>query len=368
MQPLEFDASHMARALELAARGQGCVEPNPMVGCTIVHDGETVGEGFHQRFGGPHAEVDALAVAGPRAAGATAYVTLEPCCHQGQTGPCSQALIRAGVRRVVIAQQDPFPRVSGGGINELRQAGIEVEVGLLESAARELNAPYLKLITTGRPFIIAKWAMTLDGKLATRSGDSRWISGHASRAIVHRLRGQVDAILVGRGTAAADDPLLTARPAGPRTAARIVLDSQAALSPTSQLARTARESPVIVAVSDRSPAEHRQRLAAAACEVLVCSGTTHTERLLWLLDDLGRRRMTNILVEGGSELLGSLFDAGQIDELHVFIAPKIIGGQDAPSAMSGRGLELMAQALSLSAPQIQPCGPDIYIHGRLARP
>ena len=188
------------------------MEPNPLVGCVIAHGARVLGEGWHERFGGPHAEVAALAAAGPAARGATAYVTLEPCCHYGKTPPCSEALVAAGLARVVVAQADPFPQVAGGGLAQLRAAGIAVEVGLLEAAARQLNAPYLKLVTQGRPWVIAKWAMTLDGRIATQTGSSQWISNAASRAMVHRLRGRVDAILVGRGTAAADDPLLTARP------------------------------------------------------------------------------------------------------------------------------------------------------------
>jgi diaminohydroxyphosphoribosylaminopyrimidine deaminase/5-amino-6-(5-phosphoribosylamino)uracil reductase len=367
MQSWEFDASHMARALELAARGEGLVEPNPMVGCTIVADGETVGEGWHQKFGGPHAEIAALAVAGPRARGATAYITLEPCCHHGKTGPCTQALVAAGLSRVVVALSDPFPQVAGAGIAELEKAGIDVEVGLLEVEARELAAPYLKLVTTGRPWIIAKWAMTLDGRTATGAGDSRWISCEASREIVHRLRGRVDAIMVGRTTAAADDPLLTARPPGARSAARIVLDSTASLNVASQLVRTAREVPVIVATAEKAPSGNRQRLSAAGCEVLVCSGATHEERLEWLLGELGRRQMTNVLVEGGSHLLGGLFDARQIDEVHAFIAPKLVGGAAAPGAIGGRGLDLMAEVLELESPSITTSGTDVYIRGRVAR-
>ncbi len=364
----EFDTWHMERAIDLAQRGEGLVEPNPLVGCTIVRDAETVGEGFHQQFGGPHAEIEALTSAGGRAAGATVYVTLEPCCHQGKTGPCTQALIRAGVARVVVAQLDPFPQVAGRGIEEIKAAGIEVEVGLLESAARELNAPYLKLIQSGRPWIIAKWAMTLDGHLAAHTGDSRWISGPPARQWVHTLRGRVDAIVVGRGTATADDPLLTARPPGPRIAARVVLDSQAALSLDSKLVRTASEAPVIVAASEAAPAENRKRLEEAGCEVLVCAGESHAERLGWLLDELGRRRMTNVLVEGGAKLLGSLLDAGQIDEVHAFIAPKLIGGQAAPGAIGGAGLAWMADAWRLTSPTIRQCGHDIHVHGRISRP
>ena len=365
---LEFEAWHMARAIDLAARGEGLVEPNPMVGCTLVVDGETVGEGWHRRFGGAHAEIEALTSAGARARGATAYVTLEPCCHQGKTGPCTKALIAAGVARVVVAQQDPFSKVSGQGIAELRRAGIAVDVGLLESEARQLNAPYRKLVEQARPWIIAKWAMTLDGKIATHTLDSRWVSSYASREIVHALRGRVDGIMVGRATAAADDPLLTARPPGPRTAVRIVLDSMASLADSSQLVRTARETPVLVAAGPAATAKERERLTDAGCEVIACPGESHDDRLAWLLDELGRRQMTNILVEGGAQLLGSLFDLGQIDEVHAFIAPKLIGGRNAVGAIGGIGADLMAQAQCISSPRIEQRGDDVYIHGRIARP
>ncbi len=226
-----FDTQQMQRAIALARRGEGFVEPNPMVGCVLVRDGNVVGEGWHQRFGGPHAEVVALQAAGGDARGATAYVSLEPCCHHGKTPPCTQALIDAGVARVVIAMHDSFAEVAGGGVKQLREAGIEVTVGLLDDEARQLNAPYLKLIEQGRPWVIAKWAMTLDGRIASKTGSSQWISGEASRAIGHGLRGRVDAIIVGRGTAAADDPLLTTRLSDgnkpPRTATRVVFESGA---------------------------------------------------------------------------------------------------------------------------------------------
>ncbi|MDZ7615653.1 MAG: bifunctional diaminohydroxyphosphoribosylaminopyrimidine deaminase/5-amino-6-(5-phosphoribosylamino)uracil reductase RibD, partial [Patescibacteria group bacterium] len=232
---MELDRWHMSRALELAARGQGFVEPNPMVGCVIARGAELIGEGWHRRYGGPHAEIEALHLAGPRAAGATMYVTLEPCCHHGKTPPCTEAILRAAPARVVIAQRDPFPAVAGKGIARLQAAGIQVDVGLAEAEARELNAPYLKLLGTGRPWVMAKWAMTLDGKLATRTAESQWISGPESREIVHQLRGRVDAVIVGRGTAEHDNPALTARPPGARSATRIVLDSGASLSLDSQL-------------------------------------------------------------------------------------------------------------------------------------
>ena len=337
-----------------------------MVGCVIASAEGVVGEGWHRRFGGDHAEVEALRAAGARARGATAYVTLEPCCHTGKTPPCTRALVAAGIRRVVAAQRDPFPQVAGQGLAELAAAGIEVEVGLLEADARRLNAPYLRLVTTGRPWLIAKWAMTLDGRIATRSGESRWISGPESRQIVHALRGRVDAILIGRGTAAADDPLLTARPPGPRSATRIVVDTHGELASASQLVLTAREVPVLVAVGAEASAENRERLSVAGCEVLVCSGATPAERLEQLLAESGRRRMTNLLVEGGSRLLGSLFDVRAIDEVHVFIAPKLIGGEQAPGPIGGLGLERISNAWPLVEPRVQHMGDDVYVSGRVA--
>jgi len=282
------DLLWMRRALAEAERGRGAVEPNPMVGAVVVRDGRLVGFGHHARFGGPHAEVEALARAGDEARGATLYVTLEPCCHFGKTPPCTQAVLDAGIVRVVAAMRDPFPKVAGGGLAQLRQAGVAVEVGVESDAARRLNAPYLKRLATGRPYVVAKWAMTLDGKTAAASGDSRWISGPRSRALVHELRGRMDAVVVGIGTALADDPQLTARPPGPRVACRVVLDGSARLSPTSRLATTAREVPVLVAVTDRAPGDRRDALAALGCEVLAFPGAGPVP-ILALLDELGRR-------------------------------------------------------------------------------
>ncbi|MEX0712634.1 MAG: bifunctional diaminohydroxyphosphoribosylaminopyrimidine deaminase/5-amino-6-(5-phosphoribosylamino)uracil reductase RibD [Pirellulales bacterium] len=367
MNEPQLDRWLMTRALELAALGRGGAEPNPLVGCVIARGAEIIGEGWHRRYGGPHAEVEALAVAGSRASGATMYVTLEPCCHQGQTPPCTAAIIAAGLRRVVAAHLDPFPAVQGGGIARLRAAAIEAEVGLLEPEARQLNAPYLKWMSRQRPWVIAKWAMTLDGKLATRAGHSRWISGEASRRIVHELRGRVDAIMIGRGTAMADDPLLTARPAGPRTATRVVLDSKASLTSTSQLVRTARQFPLLVAVGPQAPEADRRRLREAGSEVFVCQAAGAHERLEELLDELGRRRMTNVLVEGGAGLLGSLLDAGQIDEVHAFIAPKLIGGLGAASPFGGEGLEDIEAAWPLEHGQWRAVGDDMYFAGRVSR-
>jgi diaminohydroxyphosphoribosylaminopyrimidine deaminase/5-amino-6-(5-phosphoribosylamino)uracil reductase len=375
----------MARALELAARGIGAVEPNPAVGAVLIDDDrDLIAEGWHQRFGGPHAEIEAMTAAGKRALGATLFVTLEPCCHQGKTGPCTEAIIQAGIRKVIVALQDPFPKVAGKGIERLRSQGIEVEVGLLATEAGYLAAPFLKLVTTARPWVHAKWAMSLDGKIATRSGDSRWISNEASRAIVHRLRGRMDGIIVGAETAIQDDPLLTARPPGPRVATRIVVDSEARLPVTSQLVQTARETPLLIAASTIAPQSNVRRLEERGVEVLLipplhstpsraATGTdprvaewaaSGAVNLDAILQELGRRRFTNVLVEGGSRLLGSFFDAGHVDEVHVFVAPKIIGGAAAFAAVAGLGISQMNLAATLEQVAIEPVGDDIYINGR----
>jgi diaminohydroxyphosphoribosylaminopyrimidine deaminase/5-amino-6-(5-phosphoribosylamino)uracil reductase len=367
MEQTDLDQWHMRRALELAAQGQGRVEPNPLVGCVLARGAEVIAEGWHRAFGGPHAEVDALAVAGDRAAGATAYVTLEPCCHHGKTPPCTDALIVAGVRRLVAAMRDPFPAVAGRGAEQLAAAGIDVELGVLEAEARSLNAPYLKLVETGVPWVIAKWAMTLDGKIATRAGDSRWISNEVSRAWVHELRGRVDAIVVGSGTALRDDPLLTARPPGPRKAVRVVVDSQASLPLTSRLVETARDYPVIVAAAISAREENRRRLAEAGCEVLGLAAASSTGRLRELLSELGRRRMTNVLVEGGERLLGQFLDIGEVDEVHAFIAPKLVGGADAPSPIGGLGAALMADSRLFERVAWRQSGADLHVSGRFPR-
>ncbi len=367
MQQHEIDRWHIQRALELAARGEGFVEPNPMVGCVIARGAEIIGEGWHRRFGEAHAEVEALRMARDRAAGATLYVTLEPCCHQGKTPPCTRAVIESRVSRVVVADRDPFPQVQGGGIDQLRAAGIVVDVGLMASEARRLNAPYLKLIETGRPWVIAKWAMSLDGKIAAPSGESRWISGAESRRLVHELRGRMDAIIVGRGTAERDDPLLTARPPGPRVALRVVLDTRATLSVESKLVRSAGETPVLAAVGAESPEADRRRLRNAGCEVFVCKGEAPAVRFDSLLLELGRRRLTNVLVEGGGRVFGSLLDARAIDEVHVFVAPKLIGGEGSPTPVGGAGVAALSAALQLDSPVVRRSGDDIYICARVTR-
>lgn len=355
------DERWMRHALMLAERGRGAVEPNPLVGAVIARNDEFIADGWHAVFGEAHAEVGALRRAGDRAQGATLYVTLEPCSHFGKTPPCADTVIASGISRVVAAMIDPFPQVAGEGIARLRKAGMEVVVGVCEVEARRLNRPYLTLIDKARPYIHMKWAMTLDGKLATRTGDSKWISGEASRKIVHQLRGRMDAIIVGAGTVRKDDPLLTARPTGPRRATRIVLSTNGDIGADSQLVRTAAEAPVIVATCGASKFAHDN------IEMLNLSSISGRPSVTALVAELGRRRMTNVLVEGGAEVLGSFRDSGLVDEVHVFITPKLAGGRAALSAIAGVGVERIAETLSLSEWDVQVVDGDVYVHGFTGR-
>ncbi|MGH7169491.1 MAG: bifunctional diaminohydroxyphosphoribosylaminopyrimidine deaminase/5-amino-6-(5-phosphoribosylamino)uracil reductase RibD [Gemmataceae bacterium] len=359
----ETDNQWMHRALELAERGRGYVEPNPLVGAVVVRDGQLVGEGWHQRYGEAHAEIHALTAAGDAAHGATLYVTLEPCCHHGKTPPCTAAVLCAGIRRVVAAMPDPFPAVAGKGAELLRQADVTVEFGVGESEARRLNAPYLKLLATGRPWVHAKWAMTLDGKIATRSGDSRWISNEASRRRVHELRGRMDAIVAGIGTVLADNPQLTARPPGPRTPTRIILDSQGRIHDDALVIQTAGVTPTILAATERMPETKRVALQSHGCEVQILPDHHGRVSVDALLIELGRRRFTNVLVEGGSGVFGAFLDAVALDELHVFIAPRLVGGAMATSAIGGAGVQHMTEAQRVVEWRHEVMDGDLYIHG-----
>lgn len=374
------DAQWMQRALDLAAHGEGWVEPNPMVGCVLVgsgpHSGLLLGEGFHQRFGQAHAERVAIANVHERGhadklVGATAYVTLEPCCHYGKTPPCTNALLEARVARVVVAQVDPFAQVSGQGVAQLQQAGIQVEVGVEQAAAQQLNAPYLKRLKQQRPWIIAKWAMSLDGKIATHTGDSQWISGELSRAYVQQLRGRVDVIMVGSRTALTDNPLLTARTPQPppRTALRVVVDSKLQLPLESRLVASIADVPLLVACGPEASANKIAELQRRGCQILQSSSHLPQTRLDELLQILARDHLaTNVLVEGGGQLLGSLLDAQQIDQCEVFIAPKLIGGEEAPGPMAGIGLTRLIDCPTAHSQRIQTCGNDVHISLRLNWP
>jgi diaminohydroxyphosphoribosylaminopyrimidine deaminase/5-amino-6-(5-phosphoribosylamino)uracil reductase len=342
------DERFMRRALALAARGAGRVEPNPMVGCVLVRGGRVIGEGWHRRFGGPHAEVHALrsATADPR--GCTAYVTLEPCDHFGQTPPCTAALIAAGVGRVVVAIRDPNPRVHGRGLAALRKHGIAVREGLLAAEATALAAPFLKLVRTGRPWVTLKWGQSLDGKLATRGGDAQWITDEVQRRHANRERGRFDAILVGVTTVLMDDPSLTCRSGRPqRVATRVVLDSTLRTPLTAKLVRTAKRTPTWIFGARGAAQRRRARLESAGCRVETVPSRPARGAGLDLdavLRALGSARMTNVLVEGGGRLLGAFQDARLADELHVYVAPLLIGGRDAVGALHGLGPEMLSGA------------------------
>ena len=363
----ERDVQFMSRTLELAQKGQGLVEPNPMVGCVIVKDNQVIAEGFHRKYGGDHAEVDAIKNASQSVSGSTLYVNLEPCSHHGKTGPCATAIIDSKVAKVVIAMQDPFEKVAGRGIEMLRQAGVEVEIGVLESSARNLNAPFIKYVTEHQPWLIAKWAMTLDGKIATSTGDSKWISNEQSRAIVHQIRARVDGIITGSGTVLADDPMLNARTEKvSRVAKRIVIDSKAKLPIDSKLVRSAKEIPVII-VADSKIATDGKLSSLRSSGVEVLDLPKNEQRLPSLLKVLAvEYQMTNILLEAGGNLLGECFDAKVVDESHIFIGNKIVGGS-AKSPVEGNGVAKMAEAIQLESQTMQTIGSDIYIQGRVAR-
>jgi len=365
------DVRFMRRALQLAARGRGRVEPNPMVGCVIVRNGRIIGEAYHRRFGGPHAESEALRRGADGTRGATVYVSLEPCCFQGKTPPCSEALLDAGVREVVAALRDPNPRVAGRGLRRLKDAGIAVRCGVLEDEARALNAPFVKLMRAHRPWVILKWAQSLDGKIATHSGDSKWITDDVQRAHAQRLRSFVDAIMVGARTVLADDPLLTYRLGRPwRVATRIVLDAQLSVPPTVRLVRTARRVPTWFFCTRRVPRERIQRLEAAGCVVHRVAEESSSRgarvSLPAVLDVLGAVEMSNVLVEGGGTLLGGFFDQRLLDEVDVYIAPRLIGGQTAIGALHGRGAARLGEALWLwPTPTVRRLGTGWWLQARV---
>lgn len=355
------DEKFMRRALELAERGGIAVAPNPMVGAVVVRGGRIVGEGFHRRFGGPHAEVFALKAAGARAKKATLYVTLEPCCpHPKKTPPCTDLIVRSGIARVVCALRDPNPAVHGRGIALLRRAGIKVATGLLAREAEDLNAAFVKFQTTGMPWIAVKWATTLDGKIATRTGDSRWISGEASRAWLHRWRDTFQAILVGSGTVLRDDPMLR----GARTRpVRIILDSNARTPANAQVVRTARDQATLIAVSSKAPAPRIRALERAGVQIL----RLDLLDVKLVLEALAGQGLHRILVEGGGEVHASVLEERLADEACVFVAPKILGGRDAKTPVEGEGVAIMAEALLLDRIQVERFQDDVMIRGRFVR-
>ncbi len=355
---------YMARALELARQALGTTSPNPAVGAVLVKDGCIVGKGRTQPPGGPHAEVVAIKQAGPDARDATLYVTLEPCAHYGRTPPCTKAIIEAGVREVHYSFDDPDPNGRGAGARELREAGIEVVAGEGEQEARRINEAYVKQRLTGLPFVIAKWAMSLDGKIAATSGDSRWVSGPETREWSHELRTKIDAIMVGVRTVLVDDPQLTARPGdivAERQPLRIVADSRGRTPVTARVL----DGPgrALVATTSASRAAWRRQMAEAGTEVLLLPDRDGRVDLAELLRALGERQVLSLLVEGGGELLGAFFDGGLVDKVQAVVAPLVIGGDEAPAAVAGRGVERMADALRLRNVSVERLGEDVLVVG-----
>ena len=357
------DIEYMRRAMELAERGVGFTNPNPMVGAVIVKGGKVIGEGWHERCGEWHAERNAFKNCTVPAEGATMYVTLEPCCHYGKTPPCTEAIIEHGIARVVVGMEDPNPLVAGKGIALLREAGIEVVCGVEEEALREQNRVFLKYISTKLPWVAMKTAMTLDGKIATRTGDSKWITGAEARAYVHELRHRFMAIVVGIGTAVADDPLLNCRSEGRgvRQPIRVVVDSNARLSLDSQLVKTAGEYRTIVAHTRFAPEESVKALRETGVEMLLCKEKEGLVDVRNLLELLGQSGIDSILLEGGGSLNYTFLAEGLADELYAFIAPKIVGGMNAKTPVEGAGMEKMADAINLELENVLNVGHDVLL-------
>ena len=365
---IKRDERHLKRAIDLALEARGRTSPNPLVGCVIVRDGRVIGEGYHPGVGSQHAERAALAACDADPRGATMYVSLEPCCHHGRTPPCTDAIVESGIARVVVASDDPTRRASGRGLGILRDEGVVVEVAGGEPAerARLINQPFRKHAKTGRPHVVFKAAMTLDGKVATGTGDSQWISGEYSRARAHRWRAEADAVAVGIGTALADNPQLTARVEGvgsqPR---RVIFDSEARLPLTSQLVRGAGAVPVTVIISRAASRGQTSALEAAGVDVVRATGGTEPDRVRSALDDLGSSGVQSLLVEGGPHLAGAFLDAGEVDEIRLFVAPLVLGGRNARVPVEGRGVEAVEAARRALTTEVERIGDDVLISSRL---
>lgn len=363
------DRTYMERALRLALRGRGGTSPNPMVGAVLTRDGTIIGEGYHAVAGGDHAEVIALKAAGGSTSGAVCYVTLEPCVHHGKTPPCTEALVQAGITKVVVAACDPNPVVAGRGVQRLRQAGITVDVGLLQEEAVRLNEAYFKYMQTGKPFVLLKAALSLDGKLATRTGDSRWITGDPARRRVHEIRSTVDAVIVGIGTVLKDDPMLTIRLGGAedRDPLRVVVDTRGRLPATAKLLRSGCQRP-LVAVGPRITQARLRQLQERGAEVVVLPAGAGGVSLPHLITELGRRAITSVMIEGGGRLATTALQAGIVDKLVLMFAPILIGGKKAPTLLQGEGIEKLTEALCIKQLMVERTGDDVLLEGYLIEP
>ena len=359
------DRYYMQRAMELAKYGEGHVNPNPMVGALLVKEGKVIGEGWHARYGDAHAERNALEVCREFANGATLYVTLEPCCHYGKTSPCTKAIIEHRISRVVIATLDPNPVVSGKGVKLLRLAGIEVTVGIEEEAARKQNRIFFKYITTGIPWVTMKSAMTIDGKIATRTGDSKWITSIEAMNRVHEMRAGLMAIVVGIGTVVADNPLLNVRLEGRdiRQPIRVIVDSKARIPPESQIIRTAHLYRTIIAHTSSAPAGRLKILQKAGAETLACKSGEGVVDIYDLCLKLGQMKIDSLLLEGGGTLNYAFLRIGIVDEIYTFIAPKIMGGAEAKTPVEGEGIEFMSNAIEMVFIETEMIGSDLLIKG-----
>lgn len=361
------DRKFMEYALTLASKARGRTSPNPMVGAVIVRDGKIVGEGYHQKAGDAHAEIHALNQARGLAEGATMYVTLEPCCHWGRTPPCTEAVIRAKLANVLIAMKDPNPQVAGNGIRQLEEAGISVQVGLCESESRQLNEVFIKYITTQRPFVILKSAISLDGKIATASGESQWITSEASRLKGHEIRAQVDAILVGIGTVLQDNPSLTTRLPDKKNEdpIRVIVDSHGRTPIGAKIFNPDSNARTLIAVTKDAPLKKINALKAAGADVLIVEAKKGRVCLETLMRELGRRKITSVLIEGGAEINAAALQARIVDKLMFFVAPKLIGGKDAPGPIGGAGIAHLAETFELRDVKTSHIGADFLIEGYL---
>jgi len=354
------DKKWMGKALRLAEKGRGRTSPNPMVGAILLKDGKVVGEGYHAKSGEAHAEVVALQRAGEDSRGATLYLNLEPCTHFGKTPPCAPRVVEKGVNRVVIGMEDPNPLVRGKGIDILKRGGLDVQVGILEKECRRLNEAFCKYILQKVPFVILKVAATVDGKIATRNGDSKWISGEASRRLAHRLRNQVDGILVGIGTVLRDDPLLTTRIRGGRDPYRIILDSRLRIPGEANVIGTS-PSKAIIATTELAPRERIDELEKRGVRILMINSKEGRVDLKSCLSKLGEMGMMSLLVEGGSHVNGSFLDEGLIDKLILFLSPRVIGDQKAPGIFDGRGVSTLQETVGLRELKTKKVGEDVFL-------
>jgi len=363
----EFDQHCMRLALDLACKSDGQTSPNPVVGAVVVKSGEVVAKGYHKRAGLPHAEIIALNKAGSKARGADLYVNLEPCCHYGRTPPCTEAIIAAGIKRVVLGIRDPNRLVSGRGIRFLRKQGVEVVNGVLKRDCEKLNEPFIKYITTGRPWVILKSAFSLDGKIATRTGDSRWITGSKARDYVHRLRSRVDAVLVGAETVRVDDPQLTVRPKkkGMRNPARVIVAGKRSISISAKIFNNAHKERVIYATSSRLSLVQKKKLQKIGVEILLIKSKRGQVDLPLLMDKLGKMEITSIMIEGGSEVSSNALKEKLVDKVIYFLAPKIIGGKNAPSPVGGQGIAKIKDFIQVKDMSVLQLGCDLMIEGNI---